>query len=142
VRIPPTGSGRPHFDLPADLHGHAVDYACDQDRAWFAAHPSAVGYTRLPFAHEFCCPVCVADGRGCRSLAGRVIAVRVQAIGPGVRACSPIVAGGGGCGHGVGPPPAPVWLAVGLDGKGRQRSPIPGGRARSGGQPGPQRGQP
>jgi hypothetical protein len=117
VRIPPTGSDRPHFDLSADLHGHAVDYANDADRSWFVAHPSAVAYVRPALDHEWCCPLCVADGRGCRSPAGRVVAVRVQAIGRGMRVRSPVVVGDGGCSHSADLARAPASLAVGLDGK-------------------------
>jgi hypothetical protein len=129
-------------DLSADLHGHAIDYTCDQDRAWFAGHPSAGGYIRPPIPHEWCCPLCLADGRGCRSVAGRVVGVRVQAIGPGLRTRSPIVDGGGGCGHRADATSMPAWLAMRLDSGRRGRAHMPGRRGLSGGHTALHRGQP
>ena len=41
-------------DLSTDLHGHAVDYACDLDRAWFADHPGEDTYYREAVEHEWC----------------------------------------------------------------------------------------
>jgi hypothetical protein len=45
-----------HLDLKARLHGHAIAFAADQDRRWFASHPFASFYEREPFEHELCDP--------------------------------------------------------------------------------------
>ncbi len=57
-----------HLDLRADLHGHATEYASDDDRAWFTAHPSAAQRVRPPHEHEWCCPLCVDEGAGCKPI--------------------------------------------------------------------------
>jgi hypothetical protein len=44
------------IDLRADLHGHAIDYACDVDRRWFRLHPEAARYLRPAIEHEHCLP--------------------------------------------------------------------------------------
>lgn len=67
------------IDLRADLHGHAVDFACDQDRRYFVEHPDATWYSRPAIDHELCVP-----GRPCVLLApGDVIWITVtQAYKP------------------------------------------------------------
>jgi hypothetical protein len=52
------------IDLRADLHGHALDYARTQDRAWFERHPDAVKYHRPAVPHEWC----RSTPTGCASL--------------------------------------------------------------------------
>jgi hypothetical protein len=70
------------IDLSADYHGHATDYACDQDRRWFGEHPDQATYTRSAVEHEFCqfFPACV-------ELVGEV---RVVSVADGLRTRSPI----------------------------------------------------
>jgi hypothetical protein len=69
------------LDLRADLHGHALDFAADLDRAYFAANPDAESYTRQPVEHEWC------------GLAEGVVAVLVVRLGADVRARRPLFAG-------------------------------------------------
>ena len=69
------------IDLRADLHGHAIDFACDQDRRYFRHHPDAVSYQRPAIDHELCIP-----GSPCVVISpGSVIWVSVTQIAPGVR---------------------------------------------------------
>jgi hypothetical protein len=67
----------PTIDLRADLHGHAIDYACDQDRRFFAEHPDLDVYERDGIEHELCLP-----GHPC-STPRRVLVYQYE---PGVRA--------------------------------------------------------
>jgi hypothetical protein len=69
-------------DLRADYHGHVTDYACDLDRARFAAHPFAAFYTRSAVDHEWCPP------GGCAPAA--TAAVRIIRLADGVRLRFPI----------------------------------------------------
>jgi hypothetical protein len=79
------------LDLRHDLHGHAIEFACDQDRAWFESHPDESCYIREPVEHEWC--ISDADGR-CVSVVdpppGATFLVEVFMIGPRVRARRPI----------------------------------------------------
>jgi hypothetical protein len=82
---------REPLDLRHDVHGHAIDFACDRDRAWFESHPEETRYTRESFEHEWCIPD--ADGR-CVSVVdpppGTTVLVEVSVVGPGLRARRPI----------------------------------------------------
>jgi hypothetical protein len=81
------------INLEAELHGHAICYANDQDRAWFEAHPDQDTYCRPPFEHELCDPRAAAAGR-CQPVvvpAGRQCLVRVVQVAPGVRFRLPVV---------------------------------------------------
>jgi hypothetical protein len=73
------------IDLAADRHGHAIDYAGDQDRRYFREHPDATRYLRAPIEHEFC--IEAPDGP-CYSLAGHLI--EVVTMGPGSRVRIPV----------------------------------------------------
>lgn len=66
----------PAVDLRADYHGHAIEYACDLDRAYFKDHPGAAEYVRAAVDHEVCVP-----GGPCL----RASRVRVIQVEPGVR---------------------------------------------------------
>jgi len=81
---------RTPFDLRADIHGRAVDFANDLDRAFFEQHPGTRTCTRPPVEHEWCGPG--ADGT-CTPLPGStpgtVAAVTVVLLGDGLRARIP-----------------------------------------------------
>jgi len=73
-------------DLAADFHGHVIDYACDNDRRYFADHLAITRYVRAPIPHQMCANAPIGP---CWSLAGRVI--EVIAIRPGVRIRRPLL---------------------------------------------------
>lgn len=65
-----------------DLHARAHEYASDQDRAWFAAHPGQTSMVRPPVEHELCNP---ETAPLCVPLTDAPTMIRVDLIGPGVR---------------------------------------------------------
>lgn len=87
------------LDLRADLHGHAADYVSDVDRAWFAAHPGVDVYVRQGLPHEWCCPVCAAEGGGCVPVVVDIEGVVIMRLGPGLRARQYVGGRAGPCRH-------------------------------------------
>ena len=79
------------IDLKADFHGHVIDYVCDQDRAFFAAHPEVQAFERPAFPHEFCDLLAVGGPRVCFDFEG--VVVRVTRMVDGTRARQPLWAG-------------------------------------------------
>ncbi len=69
----------PSIDLRNHVAGHAIDFASDQDRRWFADHPGGRRYQRAPVEYEF------------PELGGPVLYVVVTQIRPGVRVRMPVV---------------------------------------------------
>jgi hypothetical protein len=77
------------IDLRADLHGHAIEYACGLDRAWFDAHPGGVRYHRRPVEHEWC--LTGDDGQCVPLVPGyEIVGVAVRQHCAGLRTRQPI----------------------------------------------------
>jgi hypothetical protein len=76
------------LDFSADLHGHVIEYACDQDRRWFDEHPGETCYVRLAVEHELCDPRAAAQGRCVPAFtvpAGARLVIKVTQVEPGFR---------------------------------------------------------
>ncbi len=82
------------LDLRSDIHGRAIEFANDIDRAFFADHPDVHAYIRPPVEHELCNPIAAADGhclRGDLCEPGYLVFVRVFSVETGVRFRQPVV---------------------------------------------------
>jgi hypothetical protein len=76
------------LDLRADYHGHVIDYVCDYDRIFLAAHPEVDAFERPAVEHEFCDMIAASTPGICLDFEG--VVVRVTRIAEGVRARRPL----------------------------------------------------